>query len=57
VRCAPSGTVLSATLARSSGNSAWDAAALHAVEKTGTMPPDNDGKTPTSFTITMKPRN
>ncbi|MGF6977103.1 colicin import membrane protein [Paraburkholderia sp. JPY465] len=55
VRCSPSGTVLNASVYRSSGNPAWDAAALRAVQRSDPMPQDINGKTPESFTITLRP--
>ncbi|WP_027777928.1 cell envelope integrity protein TolA [Paraburkholderia caledonica] len=55
VRCSPTGTLLSATIAHSSGNSAWDDAALRAVQRSDPMPQDIDGKTPASFRITLRP--
>ncbi|MFM0036664.1 cell envelope integrity protein TolA [Paraburkholderia strydomiana] len=55
VRCSPTGTLLSATISRSSGNAAWDAAALRAVHRTDPMPLDTNGKTPESFLITLRP--
>ncbi|MCC8401318.1 cell envelope integrity protein TolA [Paraburkholderia sp. MMS20-SJTN17] len=55
VRCAPSGTLLSASVSRSSGNDAWDAAALRAVQRSNPMPQDVNGKTPESFYITLRP--
>ena|ERR1700756_637477 len=55
VRCSPTGTLLSATVIRSSGNQAWDDAALRAVQRSDPMPQDGDGKTPSSFTITLRP--
>ncbi|WP_114809118.1 cell envelope integrity protein TolA [Paraburkholderia kururiensis] len=55
VRCAPTGTLLSATITRSSGNAQWDDAALRAVQRSDPMPLDTNGKTPASFTITLRP--
>lgn len=55
VHCAPTGTLLSAAIERSSGNPQWDDAALRAVQKSDPMPLDDNGKTPASFTITMRP--
>lgn len=55
VNCAPTGTLLSATVTRSSGNSQWDAAALRAVQRSDPMPRDTNGETPPSFTITLRP--
>lgn len=55
VHCAPSGTLLSATIQRSSGNAQWDAAALQAVQHSNPMPSDTDGHTPAKFEITLRP--
>ncbi|MFM0354376.1 cell envelope integrity protein TolA [Paraburkholderia nemoris] len=55
VRCSPTGTLLDAQISHSSGNSAWDDAALRAVQRSNPMPQDIDGKTPTSFKITLRP--
>jgi colicin import membrane protein len=55
VRCSPTGTLLGATIQHSSGNDAWDAAALRAVQRTDPMPQDINGKTPSSFLITLRP--
>ncbi|MGF6408636.1 cell envelope integrity protein TolA [Paraburkholderia sp. MM5482-R1] len=56
VRCAPDGSLLSATMQRSSGNLEWDIAALSAVEKSNPMPRDVNGSTPSSFLITFRPK-
>ena len=55
VRCSPTGTLLSASISRSSGNAAWDAAALRAVQRSDPMPLDTNGKAPESFLITLRP--
>jgi colicin import membrane protein len=55
VRCSPSGTLLDASVSRGSGNAAWDAAALRAVQRSNPMPQDVNGKTPESFYITLRP--
>jgi colicin import membrane protein len=55
VRCSPTGTLLSASVQRGSGNPQWDEAALRAVQKSDPMPLDDNGRTPASFTITMRP--
>jgi TolA protein len=55
VHCAPTGTVLNATIQRSSGNDQWDAAALRAVNRSDPMPLSNDGNTPAKFSITLRP--
>ncbi|MDH6148996.1 MULTISPECIES: cell envelope integrity protein TolA [Paraburkholderia] len=55
VRCSPDGNQLSANITHSSGNAAWDAAALRAVRASDPMPRDVNGKTPDYFTITLRP--
>jgi colicin import membrane protein len=55
VRCAPSGTLLSATVTQSSGNDQWDEAALRGVQKSNPMPVDVNGQAPPTFKITLRP--
>jgi TonB family protein len=55
VHCTPTGTLLSATITRSSGNAPWDTAALRAVQRSDPMPLDINGETPKSFSITLRP--
>jgi TonB family protein len=55
IHCSPTGTLLSATIALSSGNSQWDDAALRAVQRSDPMPLDTNGKAPASFTVTLRP--
>jgi colicin import membrane protein len=55
VRCSPDGNQLSANITHSSGNAAWDAAALRAVKASDPMPRDVNGKTPEFFTVTLRP--
>jgi TonB family protein len=55
VRCGPDGKLLSASIVHWSGNPAWDAAALAAVEHADPMPTDNNGKSLEHFTITLRP--
>lgn len=52
IRVAPDGTVvLPLRVTKASGNAAWDAAVLRGIEKTETLPRDNDGKFPAPFTL------
>jgi len=56
VRVSPStGTLLSASIQRSSGNEQWDQAALRAVQRSDPMPLDTNGQAPGTFTITLRP--
>jgi TonB family protein len=54
VNCAPDGKLLSATLFHSSGDSAWDDAALEAVRRSDPMPRDENGLAPAHFKITYR---
>lgn len=52
IRIAPDGTViLPLRITKASGNTAWDTAVLRGIEKTETLPRDNDGKFPAPFTL------
>ena len=56
IRVSPDGTVLSARISKSSGNRAWDEAVVKAVEKTGQLPRDTDGRMPeTHFILGFRP--
>ena len=49
------GTLLSSSIQRSSGNEQWDQAALRAVQRSDPMPLDTNGQAPGTFTITLRP--
>jgi colicin import membrane protein len=57
VQLAPDGSLLSARLAKSSGNAAWDSAVLRAVSRSDPLPRDENGIAPASITITFKPKD
>jgi colicin import membrane protein len=58
VRLTLDGTVISQRLIESSGNKAWDDAAIKAIIRTATMPKDIDGRIPdTTLILEMKPKN
>jgi colicin import membrane protein len=57
IQCAPDGAVLNARIVRSSGFPAWDEAVLRAVQKSDPMPLDADGRAPSRFTITFRPKD
>jgi colicin import membrane protein len=46
IRTAPDGTILSWRVTKVSGSQAWDDSVLRAIEKTGRLPVDTDGKAP-----------
>ncbi|MFM0645245.1 TonB family protein [Paraburkholderia bryophila] len=55
VHCAPSGNLESVKIVRSSGDPAWDRAALEAVKRSDPMPLDESGQAPRTFKITLRP--
>ncbi len=55
VRVSPDGTIIGKKLTRPSGNAAWDAAVLKAIDKTERFPRDIDGTVPSEIIITFKP--
>ena len=57
VTCSATGEILSKKLIRSSGNPAWDAAVMNAIEKTGTLPRDENGNMPPKISFGFRPRN
>ncbi|MEW6099600.1 MAG: cell envelope integrity protein TolA [Pseudomonadota bacterium] len=57
VRAAPDGTIVSSRLLRPSGNAEWDQAVLRAIDKTQTLPRDENGKVPSPIVITFRPRD
>jgi colicin import membrane protein len=57
VRTTLDGSIISQRLVKSSGDKAWDDAAIKAVIRTGTLPRDIDGKVPTPMTLVMRPKD
>lgn len=55
VRASASGTVLSRRIVRSSGNTTWDEAVLRAIDRSGALPRDKDGRVPPSIVISFRP--
>jgi colicin import membrane protein len=51
------GSIISQRLVKSSGDKAWDDAAIKAVIRTGTLPRDIDGKVPTPMILEIRPRD
>jgi colicin import membrane protein len=56
VRCAPDGTIVRSSIVKSSGNKEWDQAVLRALERTGELPKDTDGRVPSSIVIAFRLR-
>jgi colicin import membrane protein len=55
VRASPTGTILSRRLVKSSGSKDWDDAVLRAIDRTGELPRDTDGRVPPLLVITFTP--
>jgi colicin import membrane protein len=55
VRTTPDGTITGRRVVESSGNPAWDEAALKAIDRTGSLPRDIDGRVPTPIIIVVRP--
>ncbi len=57
VRTSPDGTIISRKLLSSSGNKAWDEAVLKAIDKTASLPRDEDGRVPPVLEISFRPKD
>jgi colicin import membrane protein len=57
IRCAPDGTIIGRRITRSSGSKVWDDAVLKAIDKTGTLPRDTNGKALDTMTISWRPQD
>lgn len=55
VRTSADGTISSRRVVKSSGNPAWDDAALRAIDRTGSLPRDTDGTVPSPMIVEMRP--
>lgn len=55
LRVAPDGTITSRTLVKPSGNDAWDVAVLRAIDRTGKLPKDDNGRVPSAIVIGFTP--
>ena len=57
VRTAPDGTITLTKLTQSSGVPAWDNAVLRALDKTQSLPRDEDGRVPPSMILVFRPKD
>lgn len=55
VRVAVDGTIMGRRILKSSGSAAWDDAVLRALDRTGTLPRDVDGRVQPVMVITFRP--
>ena len=56
VRTAPDGTITGRRMLKSSGSRAWDEAVMKALDKTGSMPRDMDGRVPAVMELSFRPQ-
>lgn len=57
VRCLPNGRIIARRLVKSSGAPAWDDAVLRAIDRTETLPLNDDGSVPTNMEIEFRPQD
>jgi colicin import membrane protein len=57
VRAAPTGTIIGRRLVKSSGSREWDEAVLRAIDRTGSLPKDTDGRVPSTVEIVFRPKD
>ncbi len=57
IRCSPDGTILSRRITKTSGSPAWDDAVLRAIDRTGKLPIDTNGKAPDTIPIRWHPQD
>lgn len=55
VRTTPDGAIIGRRVVASSGNAAWDDAALRAIDRTGSLPRDVDGRVPSTLIVVVRP--
>jgi colicin import membrane protein len=57
VASTPNGTIVNPRITKSSGHKDWDEAVLRAIDKTGTLPRDVDGRVPREMTLVFRRRD
>ena len=57
ITSSPTGEILGRKLKRSSGVKAWDDAVLRAIDRTGRLPTDTNGKAPSPILISFRPND
>jgi colicin import membrane protein len=55
VRVAPDGTIIGRRIVKSSGNKAWDDTVLRAIDRTGVLPRDTNGRVEPTMIISFRP--
>jgi colicin import membrane protein len=56
VSATASGSIIARRLRKSSGHKEWDEAVLRAIDRTGTLPRDVDGRVPATIVISFRPQ-
>jgi len=57
ITCSADGTIVSRKIIKSSGNKTWDEAVLRAVDATGVLPRDTDGRIPIPLELAWHPQD
>ena len=57
VRALPDGTIVGRKLLQSSGHKGWDDAVLRAIDRTATLPKDENGKVPGTLVLGFRPQD
>jgi len=57
IHCGPDGSIISRKIIKSSGNATWDGAVLRAIDATGQLPRDTDGRIPDPIELTWRPQD
>ena len=57
VKVAPDGTIVGRKLVTGSGSGTWDETVLRAIDKTGELPKDVDGRVPPTIVIAFRPND
>jgi colicin import membrane protein len=57
IHCGPDGSIISRKIVKSSGNDTWDSAVLRAIDATGQLPRDTDGRIPDPIELTWRPQD
>ena len=53
----PDGSIVGKKLVKSSGNPAWDEAVLRAIDRTNSLPRDENGKVPPTLLLEFRPQD
>lgn len=56
ITLAPDGTIVRVQMIQTSGVPSWDEAVLRAVQKTGRIPPDDEGRVPPELLAIFRPK-